>query len=178
MDDNFKHRLKNWVDKREAQNRVRMKDITHVVDPGRIIPKESKEEKDHNYYGKKIREYVLKRLQENVVNKSEELDKGAKGDWQKEGYTIRHFKTPHGVTVEAYKDNEKVGYLEAAHSQADKTKLYPIQTVVDFDHQRKGLATAMYQHAEKIMEKPFRPGSQSKEARALWGQKKRPFGKP
>ena len=109
--------------------------------------------------------------------KSEELDKGAKGDWQKEGYIIRHFKTPHGVTVEAYKGNEKVGYLEAAHSQADKTKLYPIQTEVDFDHQRKGLATAMYQHAEKIMGKPFRPGSQSKEAKALWGQKSRPFGK-
>ena len=35
----------------------------------------------------------------------------------------------------------------------------------------------MYQHAEKIMGKPFRPGSQSKEAKALWGQKSRPFGK-
>ena len=76
MDDNFKHRLKNWVDKREAQNRMRMKDITHVVDPGRIIPKEDTEVEDHNYYGQKIREYVLKRLNELVVNKSEELNKG------------------------------------------------------------------------------------------------------
>lgn len=75
MDDNFKHRLKNWVDKREAQNRMRMKDITHVVDPGRIIPKEDKEVEDHNYYSKKIREYIQKRLNEWAVNKSEELNK-------------------------------------------------------------------------------------------------------
>jgi hypothetical protein len=48
-------------------------------------------------------------------------------------------------------------------------------------HQRKGLATAMYQMAEKELKgKKLNPDvsvSQSKDAKALWSQPKRPFGK-
>jgi|GEM_PF-6145128 len=187
MDDNFKHRLKNWVDKREAQNRMRIKDITHVVDPGRLIPKEDQEDKDHNYQGRKIREYVTKRLNELVVNKSEELDKGAKGDWQKEGYRLEHGIDRHGfhdITAYDSKSNP-VGYAKFSFEYAPDeletglvaTDLKGWDVYVHPDHQRKGLASAMYKLAEEKTGKKITQGLTTPEGSAFWSQLNRSFGK-
>lgn len=74
MSSEFKNQIEEWIKRREEQNRPEIKDTTHSTDPGRLIPEE-REEEDHNFYSKKIKEYFIKRLEESVVNKSEELEK-------------------------------------------------------------------------------------------------------
>lgn len=70
----FKKQIEEWMKRREEQKRPEIKDTTYSTDPGRLIPKE-KEEEDHNFYSRKIKEYALKRINEFVVNKSEKLEK-------------------------------------------------------------------------------------------------------
>lgn len=116
-----------------------------------------------------------------LLGKSEEdLEKGLKGDWQQEGYEIRHTVDPDGkhISVSAHLGDRKVGELDAGHSQAYPGTLHPTMVKVHEAHQRKGLGTAMYQRAEQVLGKPFsRGGYQSPEAKKLWAQKGRPFGK-
>lgn len=121
------------------------------------------------------------------IEKSEDLEKGLKGDWQKEGYTIK----PAGklitdkAGIQTYQvhafdpKGEKVGHYEF-EGYAD----HPVASVTDSrtkkEHQRKGIATAAYQMAEKMMKKELSPGGeddwQTPAAKQLWAQKNRPFG--
>lgn len=71
MSSEFKKQIEEWIKRREEQSRPEIKDITNSTDPGRLIPEE-REEKDHNFYSKKIKEYFIKRLEDCVVNKPEE----------------------------------------------------------------------------------------------------------
>lgn len=111
-----------------------------------------------------------------------DLSKGAQGNWKKEGYQIvaekgLYYKKPvihikavhpdHGVVGETYLSDKN-------------THFHPEETSVDSEHQRKGLATGMYEFAEKKFGKPIgqpRVYDQSEEAQALWNQDNRPFGK-
>ncbi len=122
---------------------------------------------------------------------ADELNKGAHGDWQKEGYKIEHepemeaygFTHPnqfnpkkHNFKVYAKdKQGNKVGELEIQHGE---NHIESEWTKVHDDHQRKGLASAMYSHAEKISGKKMEPAyEQSLEGERFWAQPNRPFGK-
>jgi len=117
------------------------------------------------------------------------MNKGEKGDWKKEGYTLSHRKvggsgpgmkgtqweTPHtGIEVAAHdKDGNEVGtaILTGGHPE-HQGKLFPIQLTVEKEHRRKGIATAMYSHAEEHMNKPVVQGNSSESAKKLWESKK------
>ena len=114
----------------------------------------------------------------------EELEKGQNGDWKKEGYSIKYFP-PAGKsgpsalhTVIAYdKEGKTVGKLSAEDTgdgtcQACVVKVNP-------EHQRKGLATSMYETLERKAKLRVTPDleAQTDDAAALWAQKKRNFGK-
>lgn len=107
------------------------------------------------------------------------LAKGLKGDWKNEGYGIKvHMQGPKGdwFHIRAIGPDGKY----AGHARFDVVNgiLHPTEARIIDEHQRKGLASAMYQLAEqhsgmKIEQSPF----QSKEAEQLWSQPNRPFGK-
>jgi len=118
-----------------------------------------------------------------TMAKAEELEKGQQGNWQAEGYEIRHSiddpHQPERLTVTAHApDGSRVGMLDVSPSHSRPGTLYPTGIQVHPQHQRKGLATAMYQRAEQVLGLPMAPGSyQSPEAQMLWNQPSRPFGK-
>lgn len=117
---------------------------------------------------------------------------GKNGDWKSEGYTISHSykREPHPSFPEQV---EKMLYVTAHHpvygevgkaifyvgskDHPDKY-LYTKDSDVNKDHRRKGLATAMYQYAEKLHGRIFHDDSQTTDAKGLWSQPNRPFGNP
>jgi len=108
-----------------------------------------------------------------------EMEKGARGDWKKEGYKIRHANENSpifsGPRISAYKDGEEIGWVRVSPK---KNKLVSFDTYVHPKHQRKGLATAMYIYAEKMHGKKFDQAAlQTLAGKKLWSQPKRPFGK-
>jgi len=112
-----------------------------------------------------------------------EVVKGEKGDWKKEGYKISHNHHGNSLKVHAHdKAGNKVGSLTVFPTDDDR--LTANNTSVDKEHRRKGLASAMYEHSEKVYDKKFDPKSTKKEGRvrtpegnALWNQPNRKFGK-
>jgi hypothetical protein len=115
----------------------------------------------------------------------EELEKGQNGDWQKEGYTV------HTIDPESMDPSDKTDLAETVIARSpmgnevarlnlgvlSNGTAYPRLMSVDKYHQRKGLASAMYAHAEKHFGVKMTPGNRSDDARALWNQPNRPFGK-
>jgi hypothetical protein len=128
-----------------------------------------------------------KNLKPSDLGKSEELEKGAKGDWQKGGYSI-HIEpidkqsNPKSDTFFAIArlGSHEIGRCMIGH-HSDGAHIMPFTSEVHPDHQRKGLATAMYKEAERVSGKTLIPESdgqqQTDDAKALWNQKDRPFGK-
>jgi GNAT superfamily N-acetyltransferase len=107
--------------------------------------------------------------------KSEELKKGLKGDWKKEGYKIKvnHEDSPvhTGPRISAMKNGREVGF---ARINSDGKHIVANDTYVDKKHRRKGLATAMYSHAEKSLKRKFKPAKlQTEEGRKLWSSFKK-----
>lgn len=104
--------------------------------------------------------------------------------WKKEGYKIEHTDIPSksgdfgkgGYILRALApDGTEVGSAEI-HVQ-DKKTLFPRDISVDPEHQRKGLASAMYNYAEKISKKEIRPsGDQTRDAQGMWSDPDRSFG--
>lgn len=123
------------------------------------------------------------------LGKSEDLAKGEKGDWKKEGYKISHSKEqPESFTVNAHdKHGKKIGHLEVDRQSVVEGRNRPFAHTVNVhpDHQRKGIATAMHVHAEKIAGHKLVPhdvatnnaDAMTKEGAKLWSQKEKPFGK-
>jgi len=119
-----------------------------------------------------------------LLGKSEPLAKGANGDWQKEGYTISH--APHGNSwkIAAFdKEGNKIGGLHVFESEGGG-ELTANHAGVSEAHRRKGIASGMYQYAEKITGMKFDEHSTEDEGRArtpdgkaLWSQPNRSFGK-
>jgi predicted GNAT family acetyltransferase len=130
------------------------------------------------------------------LKKSEEssspidLDKGQNGDWKKEGYKISHKGTlSDDLEIHAHDINGKhvgsalIDRLGDHHIVSASTNVHP-------EHQRKGLASAMYSHAESLTGRKMKPvtdlpeskkegnyGYQSEAGKALWSQKDKSFGK-
>lgn len=113
---------------------------------------------------------------ESLKKKSESLKKGLKGDWKKEGFVIGHEPKMDGhiyVYARHPKDPLTVGML-----MFHPDDMIPLRSNVREEHQRKGIASAMYSYAEKITGKKMNRGTtQSDEAKAFWANKKRKFGK-
>lgn len=119
-------------------------------------------------------------------NKSENLQKmGLKGDWKKEGYTL-HIGEPESITpgddtdltdvvIARHPDGREVGRLNLARMAGGTA--YPRLMEVSEHHRRKGLGSAMYSFAEKHWNTKMVPGNRSEDAKALWNQPNRPFGK-
>jgi hypothetical protein len=107
------------------------------------------------------------------LKKSQKLDKGAKGDWQKEGYKINHQVLPDGLYIQAFNSEGK--HAGSARLSLKENKLHPDYTEILPEHQRKGLATSMYDYAKNIMEKKtnrphevIRGETQSEQAKKMW----------
>jgi len=114
-----------------------------------------------------------------IVNKSEDLEKGQNGDWQKEGYKLTPKVNKYGVIIHAYHPSGKLAGLYIFEHDHTGKHLGIVNSDTEDTHQRKGLATSAYVMAEKLTGKKIRgtDGQQSEDAYALWGQKNRPFGK-
>lgn len=118
------------------------------------------------------------------IFKSEDLAKGLRGDWRNEGYTfnvIHHEDHPkfggEAVEVQAYhpQHGHVGGTLVRIGEEGEWT---PSMTEVLPKHRRKGLANEMYRLAEERLGESLSPDySQTKDARKLWAQPSRPFGK-
>lgn len=87
------------------------------------------------------------------------------------GYKISHTHTPfkdgnlYHVDVHS-PDGSHVANAKFWHT---KNSLTPVSVVVDDDHQRKGIASAMYSHAEKVSNAKVQPSeNQTPEGAALW----------
>jgi GNAT superfamily N-acetyltransferase len=112
--------------------------------------------------------------------KNDDLEKGIYGDWKKEGYQIRHAMedSPVFTGTRIYatdKNNKEIGF---ARIIPFKNHIESQDTYIHEEHQRKGLASAMYQHAEEIFKKPIKPSSpRTIQGKKLWSQPNRLFGK-
>lgn len=97
------------------------------------------------------------------------------------GYKISHDASQGAGRSEIYAhapDGSHVGIATFLHHPSGHIE--PLVVSVDDEHQRKGLASAMYAHAEKVTGKKIKPaGMQTPEGAALWqGNQSQPqFGK-
>jgi GNAT superfamily N-acetyltransferase len=126
--------------------------------------------------------YHPQSVHEEQVLKSEELEKGLKGDWQKEGYVIKRKEGPNKAGLEnAYTliakspNGDIVG--EASFAIHPDGENIIVSSAIHPDHRRKGLATEMYKMAEKEFNLKIKRTSQTPDAKSLWAQPNRPFGK-
>lgn len=122
------------------------------------------------------------------MEKSEDLKKGEKGDWKKEGYTLEH-ATPqkdtggkfHTIHATDSKGDEagKYEFFEHDNHSVHGPSLTVQHATTYGNHKRKGLASAAYKHIEnKTGKKIIRTtDDQSKDAKKLWANKGRKFGK-
>ena len=134
----------------------------------------------------------IKQMPKPNLPKSEDgMEKGLKGDWQKENSYEFNIDED-----EAYDSINKVPYqrliVRAEHYPTETTSndigyaafrhtpdgLVPDEVSVHKDHRRKGIANEMYRLAEEHSGLQIqRSDRQSRDAKALWSQPNRPFGK-
>jgi hypothetical protein len=99
--------------------------------------------------------------------------------WKKEGYELIHESIPErGVNrIVAYdREGNKVGALPFFEKNG-ALKVSPGSMVyVESAHQRKGIASGMYEMAESIFGKPFKHGTLTGAGQKLWEQSGRRFG--
>jgi hypothetical protein len=116
-----------------------------------------------------------------IVNKNDNLEKGLKGDWQKEGYNLEHKNVPGQTShrINAYdKQGNRVGSLPFHEHQDGSLRVSPGAMVfVNDADRRKGVASAMYSFAENKLGKKFKKGNTTPAGSTLWSQPNRPFGK-
>lgn len=121
-----------------------------------------------------------------------ELEKGLKGDWQKEGYVLKHgtdtsWPGEERHTVKIYHPSQLdkygspiwgKGIAGSAVFLRQGDQLKPLIAMVMPDHQRKGIASSLYAAVEQKTGLKVRPSDkQSEEAKLLWNQPNRSFGK-
>jgi GNAT superfamily N-acetyltransferase len=112
-----------------------------------------------------------------------DLLKGEKGNWKSENYkvSVNHANTNSDyVNIHAHdKDGNKVADSTFKHHGPH---LRALDVDVKPEHRRKGIASAMYAHAEEHTGKKLHAtssdsSSRTSEGQALWSNPKRTFGK-
>ncbi|NDD54382.1 diguanylate cyclase, partial [bacterium] len=97
------------------------------------------------------------------------------------GYTISHvMDSPSHIRVLAHHGGKIIGALHLDRLQPGAQNISAFNVQVEPAHQRKGVASAMYAHAEKVTGLKIKPSSyQSRDGRQLWeGNEHTPqFGK-
>lgn len=147
----------------------------------------------HKFHRMNTKEYQeeIKNIQNNLspdrrmlsdsFTEDSNLEKGLKGDWQKEGYRLVYNKDPnedvlHHIT--AYAPDNKIAGRYSFVFHGKDTNIYPYDSMTHDEHKRKGLANTAYKLIEnKLNSKVMSSSDQSKDAKALWSQANRPFGK-
>ena len=135
--------------------------------------------------------FNTKQIKDKAFGKTE-LNKGAQGDWKKEGYSLKHQAIPevfrgkqtgfitHHVTA-LHPSGEEIGHYQFSQwpdEGGDSHYLDVNSSNTQPEHQRKGLATAAYQLVENNTGRKIAPqGMQTASAVKLWAQPNRPFGK-
>jgi len=113
-----------------------------------------------------------------------DLEKGLKGDWEKEGYQWSGYEFEHdepdrvGHKIVALdRDHNMVGEYNFSYDPKDNT-LTPDSVWTHEHHRRKGLANEAYRQAEIDTNRRLTPASaQSPEAQSLWDNPGRSFGR-
>jgi len=140
-------------------------------------------------------EHYSKPFENSTIKKSEDLTKGQNGDWQKEGYTTSVHSNPIYDEDGEISGEDPESFIVSAyhpeHGEVGRAK-FRIEngslTLNDSDgknavsvhrnHQRKGLASGMYQEAENFSGLKVEPSSwQTEDGKSLWNQPNRSFGK-
>jgi RimJ/RimL family protein N-acetyltransferase len=118
------------------------------------------------------------------VNKSEDLEKGLRGDWKNEGYTFtvtHHEDHPKfgGEAVEVQAHHPQYGHVGGTLVRVGEEGYWtPSMSEVLPKHRRKGITSEMYRLAEQHLGEPLFPDyNQSRDAKKLWAQPSPPFGK-
>jgi len=184
----FKHlqRMTKKADIRWMKRRYSMKELQNLVHdrPPITLPEGAKPEVAHQK--PKAAENETLRME-----KSEDLQKLAKRVLDPSlGYTIRHNITTHVNPYELNPSKRRYHILEVSAHSPDGTKvgntiigdndvgLEASNTFVHPEHRRRGLASAMYAHAEKLMGKKMLPSrSQTLDGQALWSGTQGEFAK-
>ena len=111
---------------------------------------------------------------EEILEKKENLEKGAKGNWEKEGYTLHHTHMPNNMHwIEAKdKHGNHVGAAEL-HPFENEGRLHPGQVYVEEPHQRKGIASAMYKLAENKTGLRVTPSHKQTESGKVFSQNRK-----
>ena len=155
-------------------------DNWHNPDTGTEISAEDGDRRVMELRSKKADEQVDKWTKQ--FNKGE-LEKGAGGDWEKEGYTfkiqdVRNPMTQSDITtVIATHPSGKVAGKYHFTKDSPGT-IYPVFAQTNKGHERKGLASEAYRLAQKHTGMKVVPStSQSQDAKKLWAQRDRSFGK-
>lgn len=121
-------------------------------------------------------------IQQNYKSE-EDLQKGKQGDWQKEGYTLKHNGQmelednggPMSTITAHAPDGSEAGWLGIGAEPGWEGMEGNIK--IHEPHRRKGLATAMYAMAEKIHGRKIQPAdAHTSYAEGLWNQPNRSFG--
>jgi hypothetical protein len=115
-----------------------------------------------------------------------EMEKGAKGDWEKEGYKFKASQTKSPMThtvmtkITAHHPSGKLaGTYHFADDPSTPGHIYAVMSETHPQHQRKGLANAAYDLAQKKMKKPVEPSTaQSTDAKKFWANRLAPATTP
>lgn len=164
----------------EGKMKIHSKNI-HIGEP----PEEGYEDKYGDITQPKMVPKAFKSLK-----KSESLEKGLKGDWKKEGYTVHHSvndfgssnpaEHQHKIEVRA-PDKSVAGNFIAENT---KGKWMMTSAHVKEAHRRKGIHSGVMSHMESKLGTKFHPhvskygeDKQSADAKSVWANPKRTFGK-
>jgi hypothetical protein len=103
-----------------------------------------------------------------------DLEKGLKGDWKSEGYTLHHDENKdigqHRIQVKS-PTGQNAGHFIFENVQG---KWMPTSAHVPLEHRRKGIASGVYDHFESKVDKlhphisKYGEDKQSPDAKALW----------
>jgi predicted GNAT family acetyltransferase len=122
-----------------------------------------------------VSKVVAKIISERAKNNPTEADAGKKGDWEKEGYIVKHIEsigTYHRFG--AFLKGKMIGELAV---ESEGKHLFVEGTQIDATHRRKGLATALYELAEKNLKKKIlNMDYKSDDSKKFWKQPGRKFG--
>lgn len=124
------------------------------------------------------------RREPNTIKKTQytDLNKGLRGDWQKEGYKldISHSSDGKEAVIHAFTgDGKEAGRYHFTVPYKGNKNIHVFESYTHAPHRRKGIANSAYKMAEQHFSGKIlpTPSQQTDDAKALWNQPQKPFGK-